>query len=152
MKCNWEKKNGKREVVKKVIEVLASVETRSMVEWTGCLEAPSVKLGTWLHLTTRSNFRICLLLGCHGLRSDASRFNLRSNECTCGDPSCKLCYTQLEDATHFISLCPLLEAKRQEQLSHVPPQLQETNLPDPAVTRLCLQMLCYGSAVSCLHL
>ena len=31
----------------------------------------------WLHLTTRSNFRIRLLLGCHGLESDASRFSSR---------------------------------------------------------------------------
>ena len=53
-----------------------------------------------------------------------------------GDPSCKFCYAQLEDATYFISSCPLLEAKRRELLSHAPPQLQgiDTNmdLPDPA--------------------
>ena len=65
-----------------------------------------------LHLTTRSNFRIRLLLGCHGLESDASRFSSRSNGQAHGDPSCKIRSVQLEDATHFISSCPALEDKR----------------------------------------
>jgi len=54
-----------------------------------------------LHLTTRSNFSVRLLLGCQGLGSDASRFNSRSNGRSGGDPSCKLCYAQLEDAIDF---------------------------------------------------
>ena len=42
-----------------------------------------------------------------------------------GDPSCKLCGS---DATHFISLCTMLEAKCRELL---PPQLWDMDLPDP---------------------
>ena len=51
-----------------------------------------------------------------------------------GDPSCKLCDAELEDAPHFISTCPSLETKRRELLRHTPPQLQdqEPELPDPA--------------------
>ena len=82
-----------------------------------------------LHLTTRSHFRIRLLLGCRGLESDTSRFSLRSNGQARGDPSCKLCGAQLEDAPHFISSCPALEDKCRELLRHAPLQLE---LPDPA--------------------
>ena len=85
-----------------------------------------------LHLTTRSNFRIRLLLGCHGLESDACRFSSRSIGQARGDPSCKLCGAQLEDVPHFISTCPSLETKRREPLRHAPPQLQDRELPDPA--------------------
>ena len=80
-------------------------------------------------LTSRSNFRIRLLLGCHGLESDASRFSIRRNGLTRSDPSCKLCNAELEVATHFISVCPALEAKRRELLSHAPLQLEPQ---DPA--------------------
>ena len=78
-----------------------------------------------LHLTYRSNFRICLLLGCHSLESDASTFSLWSNGQAHGGPSCKLCSAQLEDAPHFMSSCPALESKHTEQLRHAPPQLQD---------------------------
>ena len=49
-----------------------------------------------------------------------------------GDPSCKLCGSALEDATHFISSCTMLEAKRRELLSSAPPQFWDLDLPDPA--------------------
>ena len=74
----------------------------------------------WTHLTSNSNFRICLLLGCHGLESDTSRFRMRKDGQPRGDPSCKLCGSALEDATHFISSCTMLEAKRRELLSSAP--------------------------------
>ena len=80
-----------------------------------------------LHLSTRSNFRIRLLLGCHGLESDTSRFSSQSNGQACGDPSCKLCGAQLEDAPHFISSCPALETKHRELLRHAPLQLELPN-------------------------
>ena len=87
-----------------------------------------------LHLTTRPNLRIRLLLGCQGLESDVCRFSSQSNGQARGDPSCKLCGAQLEDAPHFISTCLSLETKHRELLRHAPPQLQdqELELPDPA--------------------
>ena len=86
----------------------------------------------WSHLTSKSNFRIRLLLGCHGLESDASRFSVRKDGQSRGDPSCKLCGAALEDATHFISSCTMLEAKRRELLSYAPLQSRDMDLPDPA--------------------
>ena len=84
-----------------------------------------------LHLTTRSNLRIRLLLGCQGLESDVCRFSSQSNGQARGVPSCKLCGAQLEDVPHFISTCPSLETKRRKLLRHAPPQLQDWELPDP---------------------
>ena len=75
----------------------------------------------WTHLTSKSNFRIRLLLGCHGQESNASRFTMWKDGQPPGDPSCKLCGSALEDATHFISSCTMLEAKRRELLSSAPP-------------------------------
>ena len=86
----------------------------------------------WTHLTSKSNFRIRLLLGSHGLESDASRFRMRKDGQPPGDPSCKLCGSALEDATHFISSCTMLEAKCRELLSSAPSQFWDMNLPDPA--------------------
>ena len=63
------------------------------------------------HLTSKLNFRICLLFGCHGLESDASRLSTWNNGQLCGDPSCKLYGVAPEDATHFISTCTILETK-----------------------------------------
>jgi len=119
-------------------EVKSDLEQLSMCEPNFLVPSPIwgvTYCAEHLHLITRSNFRVRLLLGCHGLESDASRFNSRSNGRGRGDPSCKLCYAQVKDATHFIS-CPLLEAKRRELLSHSPPQFQDIDtdmdLPDPA--------------------
>ena len=36
-----------------------------------------------------------------GLESDGSRFSMRKDGQSLGDPSCKLCGSALEDATHF---------------------------------------------------
>ena len=79
--------------------------------------------------TNRSNFRMRLLAGCHGLESDASRFRYRRNNTTPGDPSCKLCGGPREDAAHFIATCSSLEDKRRELLQQAPPN---SNIPDPA--------------------
>ena len=80
-----------------------------------------------LNLTARSNFRVKLLLGCHGLESDAARFRVRRD----GDPTrvstCKLCKSGVEDATHFLATCSALLVQRQELLSHTP-----LMFPDPA--------------------
>ena len=84
------------------------------------------------HLTSKSNFRIRLLLGCHRLESDASRFSMRNNGQSRGDLSCKLCSAALEDATHVISTDTTLESKRRELLSYAPLQSRNMDLPDPA--------------------
>ena len=66
------------------------------------------------HLTSVSNFRIRLLVGCHGLESDAARFRVRSRNVETGIATCKLCSTGPEDANHFIALCTALESRRNE--------------------------------------
>ena len=60
----------------------------------------------WIHLTSKTNFIIRLLLGCRGLESNASRFSTQKYGQSCGDPSCRLCGAALEDPTHFISHAP----------------------------------------------
>ena len=74
-----------------------------------------------LHLTTRSNFRVRLLLGCHGLESDAARFRVRRDGSPTGNPMCKLCNSEEEDPVHFLAVCNALQA-RQVLLSHAPTQ------------------------------
>ena len=80
-----------------------------------------------LHLTTRSNFRVRLLLGCHGLESDAARFRVRRDGSPTGNPMCKLCNSEEEDPVHFLAVCNALQAQRRVLLCHAP-----LNLPDPA--------------------
>ena len=63
-----------------------------------------------LHLTTRSNFRVRLLLGCHGLESDAARFRVRRDGSPTGNPMCKLCNSEEEDPVHFLAVCNALQA------------------------------------------
>ena len=79
-----------------------------------------------LHLTTKSNFRVRLLLGCHGLESDAARFRARKDGGPIGNPTCKLCKSGEEDPVHFLAACNSLQAERQSLLSHA-----SLNLPDP---------------------
>ena len=81
----------------------------------------------WIHLTWKSNFRIFLLLGCHGQESNTSRFSMPKYEQSRGDPSCRLCGAALEDPTHFISSCSMLEANRREPLPPNRPQLRDMN-------------------------
>ena len=72
-----------------------------------CCTKPSVPAPHWkvthstemLHLTTKSNFRVRLLLGCHGLESDAARFRARRD----GGP------TGEEDPVHFLATCNTLQ-------------------------------------------
>ena len=40
--------------------------------------------------TTRTNFRVRILVGCDGLEADASRFRRRMNGTAPGDSTCKL--------------------------------------------------------------
>ena len=57
---------------------------------------------------------------------------MRKDGQSCGEASCKLCGAVLEDATHFILSCTMLEAKRRELLSYAPLQSRDMELPDPA--------------------
>ena len=84
--------------------------------------------------TTRTNFRVRILVGCDGLEADASRFRRKMNGTTPSDSTCKLCHTAPEDSTHFILYCPTLSTRHLELLlaapSHVKPLLPDINL-DP---------------------
>ena len=71
------------------------------------------------HLAPITNFRIRLVLGCHGLESDAARFRVRSHNRVAGDPCCKLCHSSTEDAIHFVAICGALSQTRSHLLSYV---------------------------------
>ena len=57
-------------------------------------------------LSRENNLRIHLLVGCEGLENDTVGFRCRNNLFDPADPTCKLCSALLEDAHHFISVCP----------------------------------------------
>ena len=86
---------------------------------------------TLLHrqATSRTNFRIRMLVGCDGLEADALRFRRRMNGTVPGDSTCKLCHTAPEDPAHFILHCPSLSTRRHELLSEAPSHVKSL-LPD----------------------
>ena len=64
-------------------------------------------------MTCWNNFRIRLLVGCHGLEVDACRFRRRMlSNYIVNDPMCKLCGLEPEDPAHFIVRCPALADTR----------------------------------------
>ena len=77
----------------------------------------------WIHLISKSNFIIRLLLGWHGLESNASRFSMWKYRQSSGDPSCRLCAwcSTLRWSHSLYITCTMLEPKRRELLSHPPP-------------------------------
>ena len=96
------------------------------------LGKPSHHWSSTLHdrqATTRTNFRVRMLVGCDGLEVDASRFRCRRNGTAPGDSTCKLCLTAPEDPAHFILHCPSLSSHRHELLSDAPSHVKSL-LPD----------------------
>ena len=77
-------------------------------------------------LTRLNNFRIRLLVGCDGLEKDAARFRSRNTGRPAGDPTCKLCGADSEDAVHFIFSCQALSVRRRGLLSGAPPIISST--------------------------
>ena len=66
-------------------------------------------------MTCRNNFRIRLLVGCHGLEVDACRNRFRrrmQSNYILNDPMCKLCGLEPEDPAHFIVRCAALSDTR----------------------------------------
>jgi hypothetical protein len=84
-----------------------------------------------LHLTSKNNFRVRLLLGCHGLEIDAARFRVRKGGLRVGSSTCRLCDQGDEDPTHFLATCPALAGMRAELLQAMPLALHVV-VPDPA--------------------
>ena len=83
-------------------------------------------------LTRMKLFRINLLVGCAGLEDDAPRFRVRDRGgFNVGDRSCKLCGHEVEDAHHFIAVCPGLASIRSELLNAASDTIK-TNLPNPS--------------------
>ena len=75
-----------------------------------------------LHLTSKNNFRVRLLLGCHGLETDAAHFRVRKGGVRVGSSTYRLCDHGDEDPTHFSSIympCPRWKACRTAP-SHAP--------------------------------
>ena len=69
-------------------------------------------------LTRLNNFRIRLLLHCSILNGDTSAFHARPDRVR--DPICPVCNAALEDAYHFVAVCPPLQHIRDRWL----PRLQ----------------------------
>ena len=86
----------------------------------------STHCGDLLHLTAKNNFRVRLLLGCHGLETDAARFRVRRGGRRVGSSTCRLCEQGNEDPIHFVATCPALGGKREELLQAVSPALLST--------------------------
>ena len=91
-----------------------------------------------LHLTTRSNFRVWLLLGCHGLECDTARFRVRRDGGPTGNTTCKLCNSGKEDPEHFLATCNALHCRHGVDLCSATPRSTIDgiyylwlNLPDP---------------------
>ena len=84
-----------------------------------------------LHHTSKNNFRVRQLLGCHGLETDATRFRVRKGGLRVGSSTCRLCDQGDEDPTHFLATCPALAGRRAELLQAIPLALHVV-VPDPA--------------------
>ena len=73
------------------------------------------------------------MTGCDGLEHDAACFRTRSHYGALpGDSSCKLCNVEVEDPEHFVSLCPVQSACRDDLLALAKPQVRES-LPNSAM-------------------
>ena len=93
------------------------------------MDKPSHHWSSTLHdrqATTRTSFRVRMLVGCDGLEVDASRFRRRMNGTGPGNSTCNLCLTAPEDPAHFILH---LSTRRHELLSDASPHV-ESLLPD----------------------
>ena len=83
-------------------------------------------------MTCWNNFRIRLLVGCHGLEVDACRFRRRMpSTYTMNDPTCKLCGLEPEDPAHFIVRCPAL-ADTRNSIVQTSSSMESLILSDPA--------------------
>ncbi len=80
----------------------------------------------------KNNFRIRLLVGCLMAWSwmRLGPFWRRYNSSTPGDPTCKLCHIEPEDAAHFILRCPALDTLCQALLADAPTKIS-AHFPDP---------------------
>ena len=89
--------------------------------WMVCQGLPS--------LTKENNFRIRLLVNCHGLEEDACRFrHRRFTNCHRHDPTCRLCGQEPEDPSHFIIRCPALSSVRASLLHSASSELDLNSL------------------------
>ena len=129
LRCNFPSAGAWKSTVKQVIALRSfqeltrdAKEKSTLTKFNSCNHLPAQPSLLWsfslnpslFHLTSVSNFRIRLLVGCHGLESDAARFRVRSRNVETGIATCKLCSTGPEDANHFIALCTALESRRNE--------------------------------------
>ena len=104
----------------KIITSAVVTSSRPLQHW-------SVTLGD-TKLNRANNFSI-RLVGCDGLEKDAARFRRRNNDTPSNDESCQLCSAPVEDADHFISVCPILEGERSSLIDSTPPTVK-AHLPD----------------------
>ena len=127
LRCNFPSAGAWKNTVKQVVALRSfqeltrdAKEKSTLTKFNSCNHLPAQPSPLWsfslnpslFHLTSVSNFRIRLLVGCHGLESDAARFRVRSRNVETGIATCKLCSTGPEDANHFIALCTALESRR----------------------------------------
>ena len=119
----WSKLTWKRYVKRHLLSTEYSLflDSCDNLPLSDCLVHLGKPIPPWMvthglpKMTCWNNFRIRLLVGCHGLEVDACRFGRRrpSNyNYSVNDPTCKLCGLEPEDLAHFIVLCPALSVTR----------------------------------------
>ena len=117
----WSKISWKRYVKRLLLssEYSAFLDSCDHLPLSNCLVRLGKPILHWMvthglpRLTCWNNFRIRLLVGCHSLEEDASRFaQRRPPRITPYALTCKLCGLEPEDPVHFIVRCPALVETR----------------------------------------
>ena len=120
----WNKSTKKQLLTRSSMRFLHDCEEYLLADCDLRLEK-SIKQGSItigdLKLTRQNLFRIRLLAGCAGLEQDAARFSHRNRgNAQRGDPSCKICGAEVEDAFHFIVIYPSLTQCRVATIASAP--------------------------------
>ena len=117
----WSKLSWKRHVKRLLLssEYSAFLDSCDHLLLSNCLVRLGKPIPHWMvthglpRLTRWNNFRVRLLVGCHGLEEDTCRFDQRRLTSTC-----KLCGLDSEDPAHFIVRCPALMQTRNSILQN----------------------------------
>ena len=133
---SWKRSTKKQLLINSLLHLPEDNEAYPVVDCDFKLGRP---LRQWLvglgdsRLTRLNLFRIKLLVCCAGLEQDATKFRVRDRGISSvGDQACKLCGHKVEDAHHFITVCPSLSVERTRLLASAPDAIG-SKLPDPTL-------------------
>ena len=127
LRGGWSKLSWKRYVKRLLLssEYSAFLDSCDHLPISNCLVRLGKPIPHWMvanglpRLTCWNNFCIRLLVGCHGLEEDASRFAQRRPPGISPNVlTCKLCGLEPEDPAHFIIRCPALMETRNSMLQN----------------------------------